>query len=195
MRQEDQIKLGTITTLDEPVTETIMRDLRQVYAKLRIVLLPIGRDSSQSILQKLREWDLWGPLLVCLLLSSVLSISAPSSSSSLVFATVFVIVWCGAALVTVNAQLLGGSISFFQSVCILGYCVFPLTLASISLLIISFFVNSVVLKLLFVGAGFVWSTQASVVFMNGVIADERRAIAVYPVFIFYTFIAWLIMLQ
>ena len=32
-----------------------MRDLRQVYAKLRIVLLPIGRDSSQSILQKLRE--------------------------------------------------------------------------------------------------------------------------------------------
>lgn len=186
MRQEDQIKLGTITTLDEPVTETIvsiafavyittvnnarlihltaqMRDLRQVYSKLRIVLLPIGRDSSQSILQKLREckrWamlfaltialidcdragDLWGPLLVCLLLSSVLSISAPSDSSSLVFATVFVIVWCGAALVTVNAQLLGGSISFFQSVCILGYCVFPLTLASICLLILSFFVNSV----------------------------------------------------
>ena len=87
--------------------------------------------------------DLWGPLLVCLLLSSVLSISTPSDSSSLVFATVFVIVWCGAALVTVNAQLLGGSISFFQSVCILGYCVFPLTLASICLLITSFFVNSV----------------------------------------------------
>ena len=72
MRHEDQIKLGTITTLDEPVLETIMRDLRQVYAKLRIVLLPIGRDSSQSILQKLREWDLWGPLLVCLMLSSIL---------------------------------------------------------------------------------------------------------------------------
>ena len=40
-----------------------------------------------------------------------------------------------------------------------------------------------------------WFAVASVVFMNGVIVDERRAIAVYPVFIFYTFIAWLIMLQ
>ena len=80
--------------------------------------------------------DLWGPLLVCLLLSTVLSMTAPGDSSSLVFATVFVIVWLGAAVVTVNAQLLGGTISFFQSVCILGYCVFPLTLAALVSLIL-----------------------------------------------------------
>ena len=80
--------------------------------------------------------DLWGPLLVCLLLSSTLSFTAPQSSASLVFAAVFVIVWCGAAMVTVNAQLLGGSISFFQSVCILGYCVFPLTISAMACLFI-----------------------------------------------------------
>jgi hypothetical protein len=79
--------------------------------------------------------DLWGPLLVCLLLSTILSFTAPSDSTSLVFATVFVIVWAGAVAVTLNAQLLGGSISFFQSVCILGYCVFPLTLAALACLI------------------------------------------------------------
>jgi protein YIPF6 len=66
------------------------------------------------------------------MLSTTLSFSAPSSSTSVVFAAVFVIVWCGAAMVTVNAQLLGGTISFFQSVCILGYCVFPLTLSSLA---------------------------------------------------------------
>ena len=82
--------------------------------------------------------DLWGPLLVCLLLSSVLSFTAPGDTASLVFAAVFVIVWCGAAAVTINAQLLGGSISFFQSICILGYCVFPLTIASIICLVLSF---------------------------------------------------------
>jgi len=81
--------------------------------------------------------------LVCLLLSTILSITAPSSSSSLVFAAVFVIVWCGAAIVTVNAQLLGGSISFFQSVCILGYCVFPLTLSALVCLVISFVIKKV----------------------------------------------------
>lgn len=75
---------------------------------------------------------------MCLLLSSILSATAPGDSASLVFAAVFVIVWCGAAAVTINAQLLGGTISFFQSVCILGYCVFPLTISSIICLLLSF---------------------------------------------------------
>lgn len=46
--------------------------------------------------------------MVCLALSILLSISAHEDQGSLVFAAVFVVVWCGAALVTLNAQLLGG---------------------------------------------------------------------------------------
>jgi hypothetical protein len=122
--------------------------------------------------------DLWGPLLVCLLLSTTLSFTAPSDSTSLVFATVFVVVWAGAVAVTLNAQLLGGSISFFQSVCILGYCVFPLTLAALGCLILkavympvqhSFLITSrrlcyafvlqTLLKFAIVGLGFIWSTK------------------------------------
>lgn len=53
---------------------------------------------------------------------SLLGIRAPEGQSSLIFASVFVITWCGAAVVTVNAQLLGGTLSFFQSVCVLGTC-------------------------------------------------------------------------
>jgi len=48
-----------------------------------------------------------------------------------VFAGVFVIVWLGSGVVTINAQLLGGNISFLQSVCVLGYCIAPLALASL----------------------------------------------------------------
>jgi hypothetical protein len=139
MRHEEQLKLGTTTTLDEPVSETIMRDLRNVGSKLKVVLMPLREDAKEDVIEKLREWDLWGPLLVCLLLSSILSVTAPSNSAALVFAAVFVIVWAGAAAVTLNAQLLGGNISFFQSICILGYCVFPLTISAFALMITSFF--------------------------------------------------------
>jgi hypothetical protein len=45
MRHEEQLKLGTTTTLDEPVSETILRDLRQVADKLKVVLLPLGQAS------------------------------------------------------------------------------------------------------------------------------------------------------
>ena len=40
---------------------------------------------------------------------SMLSITAPAGQTALVFAAVFVIVWVGAAVVTLNAQLLGGT--------------------------------------------------------------------------------------
>jgi hypothetical protein len=39
------------------------------------------------------------------------------------------------------------------------------------------------------------SYAASAVFMYNVVKEERRALAVFPVFFFYTFISWLILLQ
>lgn len=54
-------------TLDEPVWTTIKRDLQQVGSKLHVVLLP--RENQDGVLKKLKDWDLWGPLLVCLTLS------------------------------------------------------------------------------------------------------------------------------
>jgi len=81
------------TTLDEPVSETIRRDLREVGAKLKLVLLP--RASQHGVLDRLKEWDLWGPLAVCLTLSIALSAGAPESQRALVFAAVFVVVRAG----------------------------------------------------------------------------------------------------
>ncbi len=54
MRHEEQIKQGFKQTLDEPVKETILRDMRQVADKLKIVLMPISKDSSANIVQKLK---------------------------------------------------------------------------------------------------------------------------------------------
>ena len=38
--------LALVCTLDEPVTETIMRDVRAVGAKLKAVLIPLDRNVS-----------------------------------------------------------------------------------------------------------------------------------------------------
>ena len=56
-----------------------------------------------------RSGDLWGPLLLCLMLSVELGMSAPEGQAELVFAAVFFIIWFGAGVVTLNAQLLGGT--------------------------------------------------------------------------------------
>ena len=139
-------------TLDEPVSQTIMRDLTMVGNKMMCVLNP-----RKANIQTLKNWDLWGPLILCLMLATLLSWFAPYEQKSLVFASVFVIVWLGAAVVTVNALLLGGNISFFQSVCVLGYCIFPLNIASFICLL----GGPLIWRMIVVAVCFFWSTGAS----------------------------------
>ncbi|KAH6575453.1 hypothetical protein BASA61_007232 [Batrachochytrium salamandrivorans] len=172
-------------TLDEPVSVTIMRDLNNIGAKVRQVLLP----ASQGDRNILRDWDWWGPLLLCLVLSVRLSLTARSEQGPAVFSATFFIIWFGSAVVTVNSKLLGGKISFFQSVCVLGYCVFPLVAVSIFTWILPFF-----LKFILVIAAFGWSTFASLNFMGNVNLENKRTLAVYPIFLFYLTIAWLILI-
>lgn len=56
---------------------------------------------------ELRDWDLWGPFFLCMCLAVILSFNA-HDEASVVFSVIFVIVWVGAAVITVNGQLLGG---------------------------------------------------------------------------------------
>ena len=182
------------TTLDEPVSETMMRDLREVGAKLKLVVLP--RASQAGVLERLKEWDLWGPLLVCLCLSMTLCVAAVEKQRAVVFAAVFVVVWAGAAIVTLNAQLLGGTISFFQSVCVLGYSIFPLNIASLGCIVLrAISKHTLVLRFAVVAISFAWATRVSVVFFSEIISQERRVLALYPVFGFYAFLSWMILIQ
>ncbi|KAL9546833.1 hypothetical protein MBANPS3_006468 [Mucor bainieri] len=174
-------------TLDEPVTVTISRDLKKVGNKLLQVLHPNGdRDV-------LRDWDLWGPLLLCLTLAILLSIRAPDNQAVSIFTSVFVIVWLGAAVVTLNAKLLGGAVSFFQSVCVMGYCLFPIVVSAI----VATFVRLIWVRLPVSIVTFAWSTYASIGFMSEsqIHLENRRALAVFPLFLFYFVIAWLVLLS
>ena len=78
----------------------------------------------------LRDWDLWsviqrtvsyyrattktacrGPLIFCLLLSLLLSMTASMEQKTVVFSGVFALIWIGEAVVTMQIKLLGGNMS------------------------------------------------------------------------------------
>ncbi|KAI3644092.1 hypothetical protein MP228_010256 [Amoeboaphelidium protococcarum] len=209
-QQQSQQPTQTLNTLDEPISETFKRDFGNIGKKIKLVLLPTGQSKAV-----LKDWDLWGPLLMCLLLASMLGFR--SSEPSTVFTGVFFIYWCGAAVVTLNANLLGGKISFFQSVCILGYCLFPIIISAIIVYIIPlpYFIRAII-----VAVCFLWSTFASVGFLGvgprletggggilpislnmnsaslqvneGGVAENRRLLALYPVCLFYFVVGWIV---
>ncbi|EGN91921.1 hypothetical protein SERLA73DRAFT_147983 [Serpula lacrymans var. lacrymans S7.3] len=177
-----------VDTLDEPVTTTIARDLISIYTKLVQVLYP-RRSSGREVL---RDWDLWGPLLLCLLLAIMLSVNAPPSQSLGVFTSVVVIVSLGSLVVTVQAKLLGGRVSFFQGLCVLGYCIAPLNIAAL----VSCFVRIIWIRAPVALAAWAWCIWASVNFLDGTkIEQQRILLAVYPLLLFYFILAWMILIQ
>ncbi|SCZ98023.1 BZ3500_MvSof-1268-A1-R1_Chr3-3g06525 [Microbotryum saponariae] len=184
-------------TLDEPVSETIMRDLRAIGTKIVQVLHPTSENAV------LKDWDLWGPLMAtefddmlpsqfCLSLAILLSTNAPSEQSLAIFTGVFVIVWLGSVVVTLNAKLLGGKVSFFQSLCVLGYCVFPIDIAAI----VSVFIKVLWIRLPICLAAFGWSIWAAVNFLGGTRLEKDRAVlAIYPLVLLFFLLAWMVMLS
>jgi protein YIPF6 len=67
------------------------------------------------------------------------------------------VVFGGAVVVTFNTRVLGGKITFFESVSILGYCIFPLFLMGgiIKLLTVINFAH-LLIKLALVIGGIIW---------------------------------------
>jgi hypothetical protein len=181
-------------TLDEPVRETIMRDVNAMKEKFKFVLFP-SSDSGERIS---RDWDLWGPFILCLVLSVVLATQAPENQKGYVFALVYICVWAGSAVATLNAALLKANISLFQTVCVLGYSFFPLVLSALA----GWLVNRILvgtprlaIKATVIGVALVWSTKTSVGFMSGMVPEDKKTLAVYPVWLLYIAMSWIILLS
>jgi len=99
------------------------------------------------------------------------------------------LVWLGSLAVTANARLLGYRISFFQTVCLLGYGLFPLMVASIMNMLLPLVW---ILKLALTGCGLAWSVAATIQTMDDQSLQDRRLLAIYPVALYYFLFAWMI---
>jgi hypothetical protein len=104
---------------------------------------------------------------------------------------VFGLLSIGAIVLTVNVVLLGGTIGFFQSLCLLGYCLFPLDIVAILFL----FVKNPIARWILMPLAVMWASWASVPFVAGAVPKNRRALAIYPLGLLYTVIGWLAIIK
>eukprot|EP00005_Dracoamoeba_jomungandri_P007857 CAMPEP_0174264014 /NCGR_PEP_ID=MMETSP0439-20130205/20992_1 /TAXON_ID=0 /ORGANISM="Stereomyxa ramosa, Strain Chinc5" /LENGTH=125 /DNA_ID=CAMNT_0015349697 /DNA_START=17 /DNA_END=391 /DNA_ORIENTATION=+ len=95
-------------TLDDPVWKTILTDLWSIINKLLHVLVPIRLECKKerkylpigikTRFTSLRNWDLWGPLLLSLILAVILTFASDKTpdlekQDAAIFGGVFVIIW------------------------------------------------------------------------------------------------------
>ncbi|KAH7572588.1 hypothetical protein JRO89_XS04G0278400 [Xanthoceras sorbifolium] len=82
----------------------------------------------------------------------------------------------------------GGHIIFFQSLSLLGYCLFPLDIGAL----ICMLKNNVIVKVIVVCVTLAWSSWAAYPFMSSAVNPRRKALALYPVFLMYVSVGFLI---
>lgn len=190
-------------SLNEPILTSLSRDLNKIYLKLKVVALPINTKAKNK---ELKQWDLWGPFVICLLLGIIL-VFTTKKNSGLIFSIIFIIMWVGAMIITMNSSLLGGKLTLMQCICLLGYCTFPSVVASLLNRVILKFLPSIG-KIIIVAISFVWSTKgkfllyllciffltiASVPFIAENITPKKKLLAVYPVMLYFLYLNYFIL--
>jgi len=126
-------------------------------------------------------------------LFSLLSIETDTEEGNLIFEIIFVVVWGGASVISMNGNLLGGQMSIFQSICLLGYSLFPLVLVSMINLFLGHLFHFVV-RLIIGICAYLWCTYSALHFVKGMVPDDRIELAMYPICLFYLFLSWFIVL-
>ena len=95
---------GEYNTLNEPISTSLKREFFRIYNKTSYSILPRCFPAKNA---NLKQWDLWGPLFYTLLLSFFLSNSKNTEEMSKTFVLVFVLMWVGGVVITINTILLG----------------------------------------------------------------------------------------
>ena len=186
IKSENQMKnsrfSSTRNTLNESVRTTINRDLTLIFTKIKYVVNPlIPRDQKNF---HIRQWDLWGPLLLNMALAFTLSFDTKEKSQ--ITTLIFVIFWLGGVILYLNANFLGVKASIFQILCLLGYCLFPLNLSAI---IVTIFNLNDILKLILVMSTLCWSVYSSSDYLRVISNQEQRYLVLYPCILFYLYIS------
>ena len=191
IKSEDQkVKYGnmyssTKNTLNEAILTTINRDLYLIYTKIKYVVNPfISKDKKKY---HIRQWDLWGPLLLNMLLALTLSFNTQEKSQMTTL--IFIIFWLGGVILYLNANFLGVKASILQMFCFFGYCLFPL---NISAIIITIFNLNDILRLIFVMISLIWSIYSSSDYLKAISSQGQRYLVLYPCILFYLYISWFI---
>lgn len=256
--------------LDEPILDTLLRDLNSILQKIKIVSFPLSSYDIHKVV--MRGWDLWGPLLLCTFLAFGLHHSDDKDSyAGLNFSDIFVMLWLGSYMISLNFRLLSVSSgshncktphnyemdiseidrrqeevqqkiaeksviptrnetqtgsgdarnlqvdpsaeksvslqrksarrslfcppSLFQLMCVFGY---NLMVPCLGLIILKTFPFSrllferIVIGLLF---GFIWPTFCSVRILFRYQTSDKRALAVYPIGLFYFVLSFMIIMD
>lgn len=164
-----------------------MRDINSIVSTFKQVLYPKGETH-----EIMKNWNLWAPLFICVALALLLL----GENKGPDFTQLFILTFFGSWVVTWNIKFLGGKISFFQAICIIGYCLVPQCVAALTFKILTAQIMGkkfiFFLRLLITFICFIWSAVCSTHFFVNENLAAKRLLILYPVLLYFLAVSWLV---
>jgi len=99
------------SSLQEPIKDTIKRDIETVYVKLKF-FFNFNKEVNSYMEHEIRNYDLWGPFVFFLLFAVSNSVYQKDLES--VFTTIIMVLAFGSLILTLNSKLLKVNLSILQ---------------------------------------------------------------------------------
>lgn len=163
---------------DLPLLEELDIDPRDIYYKLRCVLLPHPRFGFDQTVLKSNP-DFWGPLAVVLFFSLV-SLYGQFHVVSWIITMWFL----GSLVIFLLARVLGADVTYSQSLGVIGYSLLPL---AITALVLSFTSSLYVLCLILRVFGVMWASFSAATLLASEELKHKKVLIIYPIFLLYIY--------
>ncbi len=154
-------------------------------------MLPMGYDEKYA---ELRNWDFWGPLFFCLVITFFMALSSSSTDSEAIFGSIYMLLFGGALVIGVNSYLVGTEGSIFMMISVLGYSLAPFAIAAV----VNYFFRRFLMLIGMMGVcafAWFWSVKSAAVFIASCARKTRRMLVLYPIMLYYMFFAFFIALN
>lgn len=173
-------------SMDEPVKDTVIRDAKNIYNKIRYICFHQYDDVNT-----IKKWDLWGTFAVYLTLSIMIFLNDEIADKKDIFAYFFAFFFLGHLLVSLNLSLLNINIHFFQSLCVISYSMFPLVFSTF----INLFISSPALRFIFSVFSIVWSSYNCILILTKYLQKNKLLISFFPICLLHFLMAAFLFLK
>lgn len=175
----DQNNLEIETEDSLPLLEELDIDLSGIKYKIKCVIMPLADQTSINRAVLKDDPDFWGPLFIVLLFS-IFSVYGQFRVISWI-----ITIWIfGSFLVFVIARVLGGEVTYSQSVGIIGYSLLPLLfIAFLNPIVKNLSYLNFLLRMICVA----WSTYSAATLLCTQELQHKKPLLLYPIFLLYIY--------
>jgi len=163
-----------------PLLEELDINPADILIKVKAALIPLHKKGSTDRTVIRDNPDFWGPLGVVLLYSMLSMVGQFRVVSWILTIWIF-----GSLLVFLLARVIGGEVTFSQTLSVIGYSVLPLIITG---LVLPIFHGLYYPSLIIMLHGVIWAAYGAASLLAIEELSKKRILLIYPIFLLYVYL-------